>query len=92
MGETLSTNEITADLAEIGARSHAVVSVIGRDEISGHDIETAMHINGGAIEFRVMSDPPRVFKVNLRQIRARALDTICQVIAEDAKALEEEDA
>ncbi|UWQ93006.1 hypothetical protein K3727_09575 [Rhodobacteraceae bacterium M382] len=83
-------DDIEIELVEVDPKSLAVVRSMGVIETPTGDVEVAMHINDGVIEFRSLGDPVRIFKVNLRQLCERSVGAIQAHLSGDkVKAPEE---
>lgn len=68
--------DLTVDLMEIRDGSMAVMRDVAILNVAGLEIEEAIHVNDGAIEFYTRTDPPRRYKVSLRQLADVAADKI----------------
>jgi hypothetical protein len=69
-------SSIVLDIFEPAAPVMSIVETLGYDRIGEPEIRTTMTINRSAMEFEVFSDPPRRFRVSLRQLTENAISEI----------------
>ncbi|KAA2314537.1 hypothetical protein E0K93_09465 [Puniceibacterium sp. HSS470] len=67
---------IVVDIFEPAAPVMSIVETLGYDRIGEPEIRTTMTINRSAMEFEVFSDPPRRFRVSLKQLTENAVSEI----------------
>lgn len=71
-GKTPLNSAIVLDIFEPAAPVMSIVETLGCDCIGEPEIRTTMTINRSAMEFEVFSDPPRRFRVSLKQLTENA--------------------
>tara|TARA_R110000868_G_scaffold368852_1_gene631999 strand:- start:20580 stop:20849 length:270 start_codon:yes stop_codon:yes gene_type:complete len=70
------SSTLVLDIFEPAASAMSLVETIGFDGVGEPEIRTTMTINRSAMEFEVLSDPRRRFRVSLKQLREQAVSEI----------------